>query len=109
VSCAARSCCFNSLMVRLKANACCISLLATTGFNSLMVRLKVIQRVIYNLAKPGFNSLMVRLKDRSIIVIKESLFLFQFLDGAIKRLGQTTEVSTTARFNSLMVRLKVGC
>ncbi len=72
-----------------------------------MVRLKV-QKVYYNpIPVNYFNSLMVRLKVSAEVVVN-TIDIFQFLDGAIKRIYGPKIPFALQYFNSLMVRLKVA-
>ena len=65
------------------------------GFNSKMVRLKGNTEGGILGAKPGFNSKMVRLKVFSVPFTKIVSPMFQFQNGAIKRLKSNVERITS--------------
>ena len=71
-------------MVRLKDGQATQSPATDLHFNSSMVRLKAAIKHIVGAFMPYFNSSMVRLKDTSSIQQRKR-YIFQFLNGAIKR------------------------
>ena len=71
-----------------------------------MVRLKVAPIKLNFMFREGFNSKMVRLKAKGLKTKKPSILMFQFQNGAIKRILRARGLSLKTSFNSKMVRLK---
>ena len=87
-------------LLRIGFDSCC--------FNSLMVRLKVSRAFTVVRSLFCFNSLMVRLKDFTGSGGAPAATKFQFPNGSIKRNIQQALPIISISFNSLMVRLKVA-
>ena len=99
--------CFNSILVRLKAEGRRIIAEVEAGFNSILVRLKagtengevcdftgfnsILVRLKASLVSPqsrdwrGFNSILVRLKGAGESWLEYMAYWFQFHSGTIKR------------------------
>ena len=70
------------------------------------MRLKDLRSMFTLKAKVGFNSIKVRLKAWFNEMIARTNFVFQFHKGAIKSKIDIKIGGSTARFNSIKVRLK---
>ena len=93
-------------MVRLKVTYAYVPATITSSFNSKMVRLKDDRIAFLVKFKFCFNSKMVRLKEAGGVLAYNSLFMFQFQNGAIKSYTLVRPGELRLRFNSKMVRLK---
>ena len=122
--------CFNSTMVRLKAEIANFHCFCCTCFNSTMVRLKVeitlrqrphvvfqfhngsIKRILiypFTIFHPQFQFHNGSIKRLPVLLLLLLRLPFQFHNGSIKRGYLSHLIGHDLRFNSTMVRLKEDC